>query len=106
MKFTSRVLLGTLAMTAAVSGTAASAHADAPGTGGGTGTAGSSGTADDAGPSTTDALLCPFVTSGPLNTVLNDLNPQSVAGACATPGTNLVTGNKATGKTGIQTAKG
>lgn len=105
MKLTSRVLLGTLAMTAAMSGGVASAYADATGTGTGTGSGGvtgtggvsSNGSTDDTGPSATDALLCPFVTSGPLNAVLNDLNPQSVAGSCPGPGTNLITGNKATG---------
>lgn len=84
MKLTSRVLLGTLAMAAAVTGSAASAHADTA----------AGGSADDSS-SATNALLCPFVTSGPLNTVLNDLNPQSVPGACGSPNTNLATGNQA-----------
>ena len=68
MRLTSRVLFGTLAMTAAVSGSAATAHAATP--------------AAPAGPSRTDSLLCPLVTSGPLRAVLDDLNRPSVAESC------------------------
>lgn len=86
MKLTSRVLLGTLAMTAAVSGNAATARAATPGaaTPYAPNTANAhADTADGAGSSDTDALLCPLVTSGPLRTVLDDLNRQSVAESCA-----------------------
>ncbi|MEY9892923.1 hypothetical protein ABIA31_006601 [Catenulispora sp. MAP5-51] len=73
MKTPTRLLLGTLATAAALSGAAASAHADA---------ADPSGSADVMS-SPVDSLVCPMMAPGSLVWgAVNDLNSESAARAC------------------------
>lgn len=64
MKITSRLLLGTLATAAALGGSAAGAHAD------------------DAATADMNSMLCPIASNGLIGTVINGLNPESLAQSC------------------------
>lgn len=76
MKIAPRLLLGTLATAAALGGAATAAHADTAHAA----NAPAGGSADE--PGLLDSTLCPIASSGPIGTVLNNLNPESIARSC------------------------
>jgi len=87
MKLGSRLLLGTLATTAALGGSAvnaAGAQAAAGNPGPAAGPAGPSATsaADDGSPLDTNTLLCPVAASGFIGEVVNGLNKESIDRSC------------------------
>jgi len=84
MKLGSRLLLGTLATTAALGGSAvnaAGAQAAASNPGPAAGPAAPS-AADDGSPLDTNTLLCPVAASGFIGEVVNGLNKESIDRSC------------------------
>ena len=84
MKLGSRLLLGTLATTTALGGSAvnaAGAQAAAGNPGPAAGPAGPS-AADDGSPLDTNTLLCPVAASGFIGEVVNGLNKESIDRSC------------------------
>lgn len=84
MKLGSRLLLGTLATTAALGGSAVNAAGAqaAAGNPGPTGSTTAGPTADDGGALDMNSVLCPVAASGFVGTVLNGLNKESIDRSC------------------------
>lgn len=82
MKLGSRLLLGTLATTAALGGSAVNAAGAQAAAGNPGPAAPAAPAADDGSPLDTNSLLCPVAASGFVGGVLNGLNKESIDRSC------------------------